>query len=167
MPTNTRNPQDNWPCFRHLLEQLLENLETQTDIVKSLLEEGDHADYLDFITAGDSIHRPLLLDFGTSNTSTFVVDGFTDAEADALNESLQTLRDDTNENTSMANRSKLVLPSRDEYPNQRKPWTRHDELDVICALYLGFDKHWIAEKLGRNSRAVQDRIEMLRKHGEL
>lgn len=47
MPTN--NTPDNWACFRRILEQLLDTTETQAELLRSLLEEGDHADHLDFI----------------------------------------------------------------------------------------------------------------------
>lgn len=49
MATDTNNSQDNWAHFRSILGQLLDNLEEQTELLKSLLEQGDHADHLDFI----------------------------------------------------------------------------------------------------------------------
>lgn len=40
---------DNWASFRRILEQLLNTTETQAELLKSLLEEGDDAHHLDFI----------------------------------------------------------------------------------------------------------------------
>jgi len=49
MPTDTRNPQDNWAHFRRLVEQQIRLTEAQLDLWQSILEEGDEADHIDFV----------------------------------------------------------------------------------------------------------------------
>ena len=49
MPTDTRNPQDNWAHFRRLVEQQIKLTEAQLDLWQSILEEGDEADHIDFV----------------------------------------------------------------------------------------------------------------------
>lgn len=62
MATDTRNPQDNWATFRRILEQLIENIETQTELLKALLEEGDYADHLDFVQQLSADHLAIVTD---------------------------------------------------------------------------------------------------------
>jgi hypothetical protein len=142
---------DNWPHFRHLLDQLLENLYNQTEIVRSMLEEGDHADYLDVVADVNTVCRPMVLEFGTTTPS-------------ILHPSMQTLRDDANEKTTMAKRE---LPSRDEVPNVRRQWTFDEQQAIRSALMLGFDSTWLATHLGRTRKGVEHKIDQMRKAGEL
>jgi hypothetical protein len=134
------NHPTNWPSQRHHLTQALKHLSKFTDNLQTFLELSDEAEA-----------QVLTLDFGTSS----VIAVMDELRAEAIAD------------TNMANRAKPSVPSRAEYPNQRKPWTFDDEQAVRSALMLGFDKHWIAERLGRNTRAVQERIEVMRKAGQL
>jgi DNA-binding NarL/FixJ family response regulator len=154
MPTNPANPEINWPAFRHALDQLTRSVATMTDALEALYYVTDQPDA-----------QVLTLDFGASNTCTMFLDGFTAAEADALNESLQTLREDANENTSMANRAKRRTPSRDEYPNQRKPWTIEEETQVMVGVDWGMNYAEIGARLGRNRVSVENHVWEMRRDG--
>ena len=131
----THNFEDNWTTFRDLLEQLLDTLETQTEIIKSMLKEGDHADHLDFVAIGISYEQL----FDTTSAAT-----------------LHSLSDEADEKTSMTKRYKPRehAPS-DKYPNARKAWN-DDEHDVLrAAVRLGMPFTFVAERLGRTADAVR------------
>ena len=134
----TDNPQDNWTTFRHLLEQLLDNVGVQAEIMKSLLEEGSMADHLDFVHEINDKHPKLFnIEFGTSSL-------------------MANLSDNDDAETNMAKRYKPRehAPS-DKYPNARKAWN-DDEHDVLrAAVRLGMPFTFVAERLGRTVDAVR------------
>jgi len=146
----THNPQDNWTIFRDLLEQFLDTLETQTEIIKSMLKEGDHADHLDFVAEVIS-YEPMNLQFDTSS----VIVCMDDLRAEAIAE------------TSMTKRAKQLRPSRDDFPNARKTWTTEEDNQLWAALLLGHNYQWIAHHLSRTPRAIQRRIDKLQGTGQL
>ncbi len=57
------------------------------------------------------------------------------------------------------------LPSRDEYPRQRSPWSYDEEQALRSALLLGFDAEWIGHRLNRTAKAVQRKIDRMRAEG--
>ena len=59
------------------------------------------------------------------------------------------------------------IPSRDEYPKQRSPWSQVEDQQLRSALLLGLGYNWLAERLGRTPQACQDRAYTLRKEGRL
>jgi hypothetical protein len=145
MPTDHNRP--SWPSQRHYLTEALKHLSAFTDNLQTFLELADEAEH----AAVEA--QVLTLDFGTTS--------------DTLHTVMDSLRDDANENPTLGKRPKRQKPSREVHPNQRKPWTFDEEQAIRSALLLGFDRAWIAHHLGRNERAVQDRMELMRKAGEL
>ena len=59
------------------------------------------------------------------------------------------------------------LPSRDDYPRQRSPWSYDEEQALRSALLLGFDADWIGHRLNRTGKAVQRKIDRMRTEGTL
>lgn len=143
----TDHPSHNWPSQRHYLTEALKHLSAFTDNLQTFLELADEAEH----AAADA--QLLTLDFGTTS--------------DTLHTVMDSLRDDANENSSLAKRAKPELPPRDLFPNQRKPWTFNEEQAIRSALVLGFGQKWLAERLGRTHKSVQEHIREMRKAGEL
>jgi len=135
---NTIDPPDNWTHFRHLLEQLLENVAVQAEIIKSLLEEGSMADHLDFVREINDTHRNVLpLDFGTTSN--------------------------TVEQPPLAKeRTRSVAPI-EKYPNRQRPWEEDDLKLLESALAWNLPYEQIAERLGRTTHAVQQQVSLIRK----
>jgi hypothetical protein len=141
------HPSYNWPNQRHYLQAALKHLAAFTDNMQTFLEMGDEAEA-----------QVLTLDFGTTSTV---------AESETLHTVMDVLREDANENTSLAKRAKPTVTSRQEFPRQRSVWS-FDEIQAIrSALLLGFDYEWIAARLGRTRKAVADKTQRLRQAGEL
>jgi hypothetical protein len=115
----------------------LKHLAAFTDNLQTFLEMGDEAEA-----------QVLTLDFGTSS----VVAAMDDLRAEAIAE------------TNMAKRE---LPSRDEFPRQRSPWSYDEEQALRSALLLGFDADWIGQRLNRTGKAVQRKIDRMRSEGTL
>ena len=59
------------------------------------------------------------------------------------------------------------LPSRDDFPRQRSPWSYDEEQALRSALLLGFDADWIGHRLNRTGKAVQRKIDRMRTEGTL
>jgi hypothetical protein len=131
------HPTYNWPTQRHYLNEALKHLEAFTDNMATFLELGNEAEA-----------QVLTLDFGTSSVICCMDD----------------LCDEPIAETNMAKRE---LPSRDEFPNQRKAWTFDDDQLVKAGHKLGLDDHQLAEHLNRSHRAIEFRRYHLRKAGEL
>jgi hypothetical protein len=141
------HPSYNWPNQRHYLQAALKHLAAFTDNMQTFLELGDEAEA-----------QVLTLDFGTTSTT---------SAAETLHETLECLRDDANDKTSLAKRAKPTVTSREQFPRQRSVWS-FDEIQAIrSALLLGFDYEWIAARLGRTRKAVADKTQRLRLAGEL
>jgi DNA-binding NarL/FixJ family response regulator len=141
MPDTTYPPID-WKAFRFALDQLNRSVASLTDALEALYNTTDQPDA-----------QVLTLEFGSTT--------------DTLHTTLETLRDDANENLTLHNRAKPACPSRDEFPNQRKPWTFDEEQAIRSALLLGFGQAWIAQRLGRTPKSIQEHIREMRKAGEL
>jgi hypothetical protein len=114
--------------------------------MKSMLEEGDHADHLDFVALGISYEQL----FDTTSAAT-----------------LHSLSDEADEKTSMTKRAKQLRPSRDDFPNARKTWTTEEDNQLWAALLLGHNYQWIAHHLSRTPRAIQRRVDKLQGTGQL
>jgi hypothetical protein len=115
----------------------LKHLSAFTDNLQTFLELSDEAHMQ---------AQVLTLDFGTSS----VVAVMDDLRAEAIAE------------TNMAKRE---LPSREDFPRQRSPWSYDEEQALRSALLLGFDVDWIGLRLNRTSKAVQRKIDRMRAEG--
>jgi hypothetical protein len=60
-----------------------------------------------------------------------------------------------------------TLPSREDFPRQRSPWSYDEEQALRSALLLGFDVEWIGQRLNRTGKAVQRKIDRMRTEGTL
>jgi len=140
----TDHDSHNWPSQRHYLTEALKHLSAFTDNLQTFLELSD---------AAEADAQVLTLDFGTTS--------------DTLHTVMDSLRDDANAETSLAKRAKPELPSRDDFPRQRSPWSYDEEQAVRSALILGFDADWIGLRLDRTTKAVQRKIDRMRQEGTL
>ena len=127
MAIDTNNPQDNWACFRSILGQLLENLEEQTELLKSLLEEGDHADHLDFIQQ---------LQFDPAPQAVALLDDW--------------------EQRSDERKFQRQCRT-EQFPNAIKPWTDDDDAELRALFKYGLNDAELAEFCGRTPEAIKKR----------
>ena len=131
------NHPTNWPSQRHHLTQALKHLAKFTDNLQTFLELSDEAEA-----------QVLTLDFGTSSVIAVMDELRAEAEAE----------------TNMAKRN---MPSREEVPNIRRPWT-FDEIELVVAgRKLGLNNDQIGNKLGRTGRAVEAVVTQLRREDRL
>lgn len=131
------HPTYHWPTQRHYLTEALKHLSAFTDNLQTFLELSDEY----YAEA-----QVLTLDFGTSS----VIAAMDDLRAEAIAE------------TNMAKRE---LPSREDFPRQRSPWTYDEEQALRSALLLGFGVDWIGQRLNRTAKAVQRKIDRMRAEG--
>jgi len=97
----------------------------------------------------------------TDNMQTFLEIG-DEAEAQVL-----TLDFGTTQTTVEPEPATRNLPSRDDFPRQRSPWSYDEEQALRSALLLGFDADWIGHRLNRTGKAVQRKIDRMRTEGTL